>query len=45
VGYNVQSVVDDRHGLIVHAEAVNESNDVHQFRVQIDQANEVLAGC
>ena len=42
VGYNVQSVVDDRHGLIVHAEAVNESNDVHQFRVQIDQANEVL---
>jgi transposase len=42
VGYNVQSVVDDRHGLIVHAEAVDESNDVHQFRVQIEQANSVL---
>jgi len=40
--YNVQSVVDDKHGLIVHAEAVSETSDVNQFAQQIDQANEVL---
>lgn len=40
--YNVQSVVDDQHGLIVHAEAVNETSDVNQFARQIDQANEAL---
>jgi len=39
--YNVQSVVDDEHGLIVHAEAISE-NDAKQFARQIDQANEVL---
>lgn len=37
--YNVQSVVDDRHGLIVHAEAVNQTSDINQFAEQIDQAN------
>jgi transposase len=41
-GYNVQSVVDDEHGLIVQAEAVAEVNDRNQFARQIDQANEVL---
>jgi transposase len=41
--YNVQSVVDDRHGLIVHAEAVSETSDVNQFAKQIDQANQMLA--
>jgi transposase len=41
--YNVQSVVDDKHGLIVHAEAASETSDVNQFARQIDQANEVLA--
>ena len=41
-GYNVQSVVDDQHGLIVHAQAVSEVNDRNQFACQIDQANEVL---
>jgi transposase len=41
--YNVQSVVDDRHGLIVHAEAVSESSDVNQFAQQINQANQLLA--
>jgi transposase len=41
--YNVQSVVDDKHGLIVHAEAVSETSDVNQFARQIGQANEVLA--
>jgi len=41
-GYNVQSVVDDRHGLIVHAQAVSDVNDRKQFALQIDQANDVL---
>jgi Transposase DDE domain len=41
--YNVQSVVDEKHGLIVHAEAVSESSDVNQFAVQIDKANETLS--
>jgi len=40
--YNVQSVVDDKNGLIVHAEATAEVNDRHQFARQIDQANKVL---
>jgi transposase len=40
--YNVQTVVDDQHGLIVHAEAVSEVNDRNQFARQIDQANEVM---
>jgi transposase len=40
--YNVQSVVDDKHGLIVHAEAVSQSTDINQFAQQIEQANEVL---
>ena len=41
-GYNVQSVVDDEHGLIVHTEATAEANDLNQFASQINQANEVL---
>jgi len=41
-GYNVQSVVDDEHGLIVHAEATAEVNDRKQFASQINQAQEVL---
>ncbi len=40
--YNVQSVVDDKNGLIVHAEAVSDTSDIKQFARQIDQANEVL---
>jgi transposase len=40
--YSVQSVVDDRHGLIVQAEAVSESNDVNQFSPQIEQANDLF---
>jgi len=40
--YNVQSVVDDKHGLIVHAETVRETSDVNQFAQQIDQAHGVL---
>ena len=41
--YNVQSVVDDQHGLIVHAEAVSEKSDVNQFAAQIEKANEILS--
>ena len=40
--YNVQSVVDEKHGLIVNSDAVSENNDLHQFAGQIEQANEVL---
>src|SRR4030043_1392466 len=40
--YNVQSVVDDKHGLMVHAEAVSETSDLNQFAQQIDQAHEGL---
>lgn len=40
--HNVQSVVDDKHGLIVHAEGVSATSDVNQFARQIDQANDVL---
>ena len=41
--YNVQSVVDDKNGLIVHAEAVSDATDLNQFAQQIEQANEELA--
>jgi transposase len=41
-GYNVQNVVDDAHGLIVHTEAVSDTSDVNQFARQIHQANEQL---
>lgn len=40
--YNVQSVVDEKQGLIVHAEAVSETSDVNQFAEQIEKANERL---
>jgi len=40
--YNVQSVVDDSHGLIVHAAAVNAATDVNQFADQIKQSQEVV---
>ena len=40
--YNVQSVVDEKHGLIVNSDVVNENNDIHQFADQVEQANETL---
>ena len=40
--YNVQSVVDDQHGLIVHVEAVSDTSDVNQFARQIDGAKQEL---
>jgi len=41
-GYNVQSVVDEKHGLIISSDVVNENNDLHQFANQIEQAHETL---
>ncbi len=40
--FNVQSVVDDQHGLIVHTEAVQDATDVNQFSRQINEANRQL---
>jgi hypothetical protein len=40
--YNVQSVVDDKHGLIVQAQSVSEVNDRNQFARQIDRANALM---
>jgi transposase len=41
-GYNSQIVTDEKHGLIVNADAVSENNDLNQFASQINQANETL---
>ncbi len=40
--YNVQSVVDEKYGLIANSDVVTESNDIHQFAEQVEQANETL---
>lgn len=41
-GYNGQIVVDQKHGLIVSSDVINENTDGSQFADQINQANEVL---
>jgi transposase len=41
-GYNAQTVVDEKYGLIVNTDVVSENNDVNQFANQIEQANETL---
>lgn len=41
-GYNAQIAVDEKHGLIVNSDVVNDSNDTKQFSEQVRQANEVL---
>jgi len=41
-GYNAQITVDDAHGLIVHSDVVNESNDINQFAKQIKAAEEII---
>jgi transposase len=41
-GYNAQVVVDERHGLIVSSDVVNENNDLHQFADQIEKAHKIL---
>jgi len=40
--YNVQSTVDEKHGLIVNTEAVSQSNDSNQLSRQVSQASEIL---
>ncbi|HUV41839.1 MAG TPA: IS1182 family transposase, partial [Sedimentisphaerales bacterium] len=40
--YNVQSAVDEKHGLIVNSDVVSENSDIHQFAEQVEQANETL---
>jgi transposase len=40
--YNVQQVVDGKHGLIVSADAVSDPTDVYQFANQIELANQTL---
>lgn len=41
-GYNAQIVVDEKHGLIVHSDVVNQSTDINQFANQIEQAQKNL---
>lgn len=41
-GYNMQTVVDEAHGLIVSSDVVSENNDLGQIADQIEQAEEVL---
>lgn len=41
-GYNAQTVVDEKHGLIVSSDVVNENNDLHQFANQVEQAADTL---
>lgn len=41
-GYNAQTAVDEKHGLIVSSDVVNANNDLHQFARQIEEANETL---
>jgi hypothetical protein len=40
--FNVQSTVDNKHGLIVHAEAVSQSNDYNQLSEQVQKSAEIL---
>lgn len=41
-GYNLQTVVDERHGLIVNADVVADNNDLGQLANQTEQAQETL---
>jgi transposase len=41
-GYNAQQVVDEKHGLIVSSDVVNENIDLYQFSSQIEQAAKTL---
>lgn len=40
--YNVQNVVDEKHGLIIHTDAVHDASDVNQFSKQIENAERTL---
>jgi len=41
-GYNAQVVTDDKHGLIVSSDVVQDANDLNQFSKQISSANSNL---
>ena len=41
-GYNGQLVTDEKNGLIVNSDVVNDNNDLKQFANQITQANDVV---
>ena len=40
--HNIQASVDGKHGLIVHAEAVEQNNDLNQLNSQITQSSQNL---
>ena len=40
--YNVQNVVDEKHGLIVYTDSVHDASDVNQFSTQIENAQATL---
>jgi len=40
--YNAQAVVDNKNGLIIHADAVSDTKDTNQLPEQIKQAEEVM---
>lgn len=40
--HNVQHVVDDKNGLIVHVDTTRDGNDTQQFANQIKQANDIV---
>ena len=42
VGFNFQSTVDNKEGLILSTDVVNEANDLNQFASQINKANHTL---
>ena len=42
-GYNVQTVVDDKNGLIVQSDVTEDVNDRHQLKNQVDQAGTTLS--
>ena len=41
-GFNIQSTVDEKEGLILSIDVVSENNDLNQFASQINQANQIL---
>jgi len=41
-GYNAQIVADEKNGLIVSSNVVKENNDLNQFALQVEDANETL---
>ena len=40
--YNAQTVVDDKNGLNIHADAVSETKDINQLSEQVQQAEEAM---